>query len=159
MLQNAYSLAKIGADTAENEQHFAEILPKIGNYPTGPHGSAGFTLATPFLADRLKIEKEAATMYPRHLSLNCSQFSRLRKHEKCSRNPKSRVISLMKLLRLPSEFENCPRRTNKNSIKSAILIGSPWAVTSHRNRMQKLFHKPTAVDMQHSATTVFCCTR
>ena len=26
MLQNAYSLAKIGADTAENEQHFAEIL-------------------------------------------------------------------------------------------------------------------------------------
>ena len=35
MLQNAYLLAKIGADTAENEQHFAEILPKIGNYPTG----------------------------------------------------------------------------------------------------------------------------
>ena len=34
MLQNAYFLAKIGADTAENEQHFAEILPKIGNYPT-----------------------------------------------------------------------------------------------------------------------------
>ena len=39
MLQNAYFLAKIGADTAENEQHFAEILPKIGNYPTGPSGS------------------------------------------------------------------------------------------------------------------------
>ena len=34
MLQNAYLLAKIGADTAENEQHFAEKLPKIGNYPT-----------------------------------------------------------------------------------------------------------------------------
>ena len=31
MLQKAYFLAKIGADTAENEQHFAEILPKIGN--------------------------------------------------------------------------------------------------------------------------------
>ena len=27
MLQNAYFLAKIGADTAENEQHFAAILP------------------------------------------------------------------------------------------------------------------------------------
>ena len=44
MLQNAYLLAKIGADTAENEQHFAEKLPKIGNYPTGPplatHGAA-----------------------------------------------------------------------------------------------------------------------
>ena len=36
MLQNAYLLAKIGADTVENEQHFAEILPKFGNYPTLP---------------------------------------------------------------------------------------------------------------------------
>ena len=27
MLQNAYLLAKIGADTAENELNFAEILP------------------------------------------------------------------------------------------------------------------------------------
>ena len=26
-MQNAYLLSKIGADTAENEQHFAEILP------------------------------------------------------------------------------------------------------------------------------------
>ena len=33
MLQNAYFLAKIGADTAENEQHLAEILPKIGSAP------------------------------------------------------------------------------------------------------------------------------
>ena len=33
MLQNVYFLAKIGADTAENEQHFAEILPKTSNYP------------------------------------------------------------------------------------------------------------------------------
>ena len=38
---NAYFLAKIGADTAKNEQHFAEILPKIGNYPTGPSGAGG----------------------------------------------------------------------------------------------------------------------
>ena len=27
MLKNAYFLAKIDADTAQNEQHFAEILP------------------------------------------------------------------------------------------------------------------------------------
>ena len=32
MLTNAYLLAKIGADTAENEQHFAGISPKTGNY-------------------------------------------------------------------------------------------------------------------------------
>ena len=31
MLQNAYFLAKIGADTAENERNFAEILSKTGN--------------------------------------------------------------------------------------------------------------------------------
>ena len=35
MLQSAYLLAKIGADTTENERNYAEILPKIGNYPTG----------------------------------------------------------------------------------------------------------------------------
>ena len=34
MRQNAYLLAKIGADAAENERKLAEILPKIGNYPT-----------------------------------------------------------------------------------------------------------------------------
>ena len=40
MLQNVYFLAKIGADTAENERHFAEILPKTENYPTElPAGS------------------------------------------------------------------------------------------------------------------------
>ena len=31
MLQNAYFLAKIDADTAENERNFAEILPKFDN--------------------------------------------------------------------------------------------------------------------------------
>ena len=39
---NYYFLAKIGADTAENEQHFEEILPKTGNYPTGPDTRYGF---------------------------------------------------------------------------------------------------------------------
>ena len=33
MLQNAYLLAKIGADIVENEQHFAEILPKTRSMP------------------------------------------------------------------------------------------------------------------------------
>ena len=36
MLKNAYLLAKIGADTAENEQHFAEILPTDALAPRGP---------------------------------------------------------------------------------------------------------------------------
>ena len=38
--QNAYLLAKIGADTAENERNFAENLPNLAttlrvHYPTG----------------------------------------------------------------------------------------------------------------------------
>ena len=41
MLQNAYFLAKIGADTAENEQYFAKNLRKTDNYPTGPGAAAG----------------------------------------------------------------------------------------------------------------------
>ena len=32
MLQNAYLLAKIGVDTAENERKFADNLPQICNY-------------------------------------------------------------------------------------------------------------------------------
>ena len=47
MLQNAYLLAKIGADTAENERNFAEILPQIGNYPTGPLRQSVTGTATP----------------------------------------------------------------------------------------------------------------
>ena len=40
MLQNAYFLAKFGADTAENEQHLAEILP-ISCRPSTSRGSTG----------------------------------------------------------------------------------------------------------------------
>ena len=42
MLQNAYLVAKIGADTAENEQHFAEICQKLATtlrVPTTPPAS------------------------------------------------------------------------------------------------------------------------
>ena len=40
MLQNAYFLVKIGADTAENERHFAEILPKLATTLPAPPGAA-----------------------------------------------------------------------------------------------------------------------
>ena len=40
MQQNAYLLAKVGADTAENERTFADILPETDNRPTGPLPSA-----------------------------------------------------------------------------------------------------------------------
>ena len=49
MLQNAYFLAKIGADTAENEQHFAEILPI-------DHETVGRTVSGQFLHHRVACE-------------------------------------------------------------------------------------------------------
>ena len=58
MLQNAYLLAKIGADTAENEQHFAKILPKTGNYPTGPCAGA----ARRESAELRDLEEQAAVV-------------------------------------------------------------------------------------------------
>ena len=60
MLQNAYFLAKIGADTAENEQHFAEILPKIGNYPTG----CGDLRSRQFIIDRTEAIRKIYTAGP-----------------------------------------------------------------------------------------------
>ena len=41
MLQSAYLIAQIGADTAENERNVAEILPKNSHYPTGHRVPAG----------------------------------------------------------------------------------------------------------------------
>ena len=48
MLQNAYLVAKIGADTAENEQHFAEILPTdaiLGQHALRVRAQRGRTVA------------------------------------------------------------------------------------------------------------------
>ena len=47
MLQNAYFLAKIGADTAENEQDFAEISPKLATTLRVHHGLGDSGLAGP----------------------------------------------------------------------------------------------------------------
>ena len=51
MLQNAYLFAKIGADTAENEQHFAENVGKIGRraavFRSGGGGGAAWPPAAP----------------------------------------------------------------------------------------------------------------
>ena len=49
MLQNAYLLAKIVADTAENEQHFAENSLKIGE-PVKPEDDDGDVIANELAA-------------------------------------------------------------------------------------------------------------
>ena len=68
MLKNAYFLAKIGADTAENEQHFAEILPKIGNYPgqRPPPRGAGTSKAgcLPLLAAKRTVRVDDSDVLP-----------------------------------------------------------------------------------------------
>ena len=45
MLQNVYLLAKIGADTAENEQDFAEILPIGRRVPDHAEAASRCSLA------------------------------------------------------------------------------------------------------------------
>ena len=69
MLQNAYLLATIGADTAENEHHFAEFLP-IGRRVTGV---AGFRRAHVVSARRARVpaEERGQEKQKRGLKLRC----------------------------------------------------------------------------------------
>ena len=46
-VEHPYLLAKISADTAENEGNVAEFLPKIGNYPRYAFPAAGPAAARP----------------------------------------------------------------------------------------------------------------
>ena len=62
MLQNAYLLATIGADTAENEQHFAEMLPigrRADRRPDPGPGGPGDRAAPGAAADALPDEGSA----------------------------------------------------------------------------------------------------
>ena len=63
MLQNAYFLAKIGADTAENEQHFAEICRDRDADDTGKASGLTSSSRGP-LANRI-LERARFKMLPR----------------------------------------------------------------------------------------------
>ena len=67
MLSNAYLLAKFRFDTAENERHFAEILPK-----TGLHGPGGPARRTPAPRGRRRAARQA-----RRASSVCGWAARL----------------------------------------------------------------------------------
>ena len=77
MLQKAYFVAKIGADTGENEQHFAEILPKICNYPSpvsgligaGRAGAAGAAIAFRAITCALLVVRRSIQYYSLRLSM------------------------------------------------------------------------------------------
>ena len=67
MLQNAYFLAKIGADTAENEQHFAEDLPETSQPAHLPVGVGSEV----DLGERIRQEDDKAlSAYVRHLAVH-----------------------------------------------------------------------------------------
>ena len=81
MLQNAYLLAKIGADTAENEQHFAKNLRKLATgaergSPRGQRRTGSWGAARPLPAACLV---QVSAFDPRfgqcvgfeHLSFSC----------------------------------------------------------------------------------------
>ena len=56
MLKNAYSLAKIGADAAENEQHFAEMSVWMVQSTKPQDDAVGLVQPTP---ERMGTIKEA----------------------------------------------------------------------------------------------------
>ena len=69
MRQNAYLLAKIGADTAEYERNFAENLQKIGNYPTGLRPLAvGLALRGAQLRPQLPLDRLVVVLLPPDLA-------------------------------------------------------------------------------------------
>ena len=55
MLQNAYFLAKIGADTAENGQHFAEILPTDAHFVNLANCSSRLACFTPSSVSSMRL--------------------------------------------------------------------------------------------------------
>ena len=79
MLQNAYSLAKVGADTAGNERHFAEHLPKIGNY-AGVRGGPWRLLGPPVAGPEVRGRLAGARRGPR-LGVNRRPASKISKIE------------------------------------------------------------------------------
>ena len=67
MLQNAYFLAKFGADTAENEQHLAESLPIgacAGERPRPRVTSAAFFTGLPAFGTLRKEKKSKKKSWP-----------------------------------------------------------------------------------------------
>ena len=95
MLKNSYLLAKIGADTAENEQHFAEILPigrRVADCKAGHrNGRVGVKVALAHLLHRRELDDElellrnllgAAAHGRPHVESN--DFSEVRMHEQAA---------------------------------------------------------------------------
>jgi len=115
MLQNAYLLAKIGADTAENEQHFAEIWPKTGNYPHDPAGRSSSFGSTegrrtssgePSALERLVQPNAAVTSAPQQTFANFWRArSRLYQNEILQEN--MRLTAFFKLYKICILLHRC----------------------------------------------------
>ena len=77
MLQNAYFLAKFGADTAENEQHFAEICQQLATEAAerrDPRLHAGGdrpALAPPVHGQGHLVQIRSAASPDKHRRLGC----------------------------------------------------------------------------------------
>ena len=86
MLQNAYFLAKIGADTAENEQHSAEILPIRPCEPACmSDGTAAAAAEAARLAGQVARRQVRALLSPKSRE---NEFLQIRQHSADDFSPK-----------------------------------------------------------------------
>ena len=116
MLQNAYLLAKIGVDTAENEQHFAEKLPHIGNYLRVPAVGREDLLDRGPPEEKLSDETAQAGKALVNRAAGCGQFPACK--ERTTEGQADRCM----------QAELCPLRMVSRNIAS---IAPNWLNSSH----------------------------
>ena len=99
MLQSAYLLAKIGADTVENEQHFAKNLPKTGNYPTGPCGASPRRTRRPRLRRSTTSSRRPLALPERwkHVDPNSWHKVKISSEDEVTNNPPKKNTSIKRV--------------------------------------------------------------
>ena len=137
MLPHAYFLAKIGADTAENEQHFAEICQKLATTlrvrRADPAPSASASAASAYVGSptqlsnclTLKGSFSAGWLAGWQTGLSFSAVS------------KTNVASKYAL--------ESSRRDLQNALLGTVLVGSVWVKKYTKINIEKMKNAKVAV--------------
>ena len=137
MLQNAYLVAKIGADTAENEQHSAEILPTDERLNFWSISSDGRVSNWRLMKNRIESEENF------ELKLQGAGEVSSRKKHKGSREPRSVYFHHFFVLFIIT-FSRVRRQIRKDHDCSAVKMNNrncpPCGRTSNYRKSWAFFH-------------------